>query len=320
MQQLLRILDSRLLSRISNFKELLTLVGAAVLVATGLILAAIALATNVGAVPLLFMGLGLVVVLSIGARRVAVAWKRGRDAFAPDAPADAVALRYSNGTRAIFSSVSEALAQAGHDVATGQADPQGVYSRDGETLAGRLEIERAANSASTSAKDAVHAEPRPLLLNVPYENYTDFEHEYPWAGGIRKTPMRGQIVVDVTYGAFVFPVRNIGHGPAVIESFSLTLNEVDETYSENSGIVVPVGEDAWLAGTPDTTSTFSTAFRRQPAPVHGAMPYTFTVTYTDVAGKQRQRLELGVGTKGRDSALRVLRTEHVDPSDNRQRE
>src|SRR4051812_37253504 len=43
MQQLFRILDSRFLSRISNFKELLTLAGAAVLVATGLILAAISL-------------------------------------------------------------------------------------------------------------------------------------------------------------------------------------------------------------------------------------------------------------------------------------
>jgi hypothetical protein len=127
----------------------------------------------------------------------------------------------------------------------------------------------AANSASASAKVAnqgLQAEARPLLLDVPHENYTDHEHGYPWPGeGTRKTPVRGQIGVDTTYGTFVFPVRNVGRGAAFIESISFTLNEIDETYSEYSGIAVPIGEDAWLAGQPDTSTGFSTAFRRQPA-------------------------------------------------------
>ena len=42
------------------------------------------------------------------------------------------------------------------------------------------------------------------------------------------------------------------------------------------------------------------------------LPYVFTVEYTGVSGKQRQRLELGVGTRRGDSALRVLRRKHVE--------
>jgi len=52
-----------------------------------------------------------------------------------------------------------------------------------------------------------------------------------------------------------------------------------------------------------------------PSPAHSPIPYVLTATYTDIAGKQKQRLELGVGTKGRDSALRVIRIEHVALSD-----
>jgi hypothetical protein len=174
---------------------------------------------------------------------------------------------------------------------------------------------RAAKSASksaTAANESLQAEARPLLLDVPRENYTDHEHEYPWPGGeTRKTPVRGQIVVDATYGTFVFPVRNVGRGAALIEHIAFTLNEVEETYTEYSGIAVPVGEDAWLAGKPDDHHSVRTALGRVPSPVHGAMPYTLTATYTDIAGKQKQRLELGIGTRGQDSALRVLRIEHV---------
>ncbi|MCD6726895.1 MAG: hypothetical protein LT070_06600 [Solirubrobacteraceae bacterium] len=180
---------------------------------------------------------------------------------------------------------------------------------------------RAASSAAKIANESLHAEARPLLLDVPYENYTDYEHEYPWPDdGTRKTPMRGQIVVDATYGTFVFPVRNVGRGAALIESVSFSLGEVDETHTEYSGVAVPVGEDAWLAGKPDTNDSLSIALRRQPSPTHGSMPYILTATYTDIAGKQRQRLELGIGTKGRDTALRVLRIQHVDLSSDGQLE
>lgn len=41
------------------------------------------------------------------------------------------------------------------------------------------------------------------------------------------------------------------------------------------------------------------------------MPFIFTITYTDISGGQRQRLELGVGSVGADSALRVIRIKHL---------
>lgn len=173
----------------------------------------------------------------------------------------------------------------------------------------------AAKSASMSAKagiEGLQAQARPLLLDVPYEHYTDYEHEYPWSDeAMRKTPMRGLISVDPTYGTFVFPVRNVGRGAALIEHVAITIDGIDEPYREFSGVAVPVGEDAWLTGKPNEGSGVAQALKRQPSPVHGPMPYVLTATYTDIAGKQRQRLELGIGTKGQDSALRVLRIEHV---------
>jgi hypothetical protein len=175
---------------------------------------------------------------------------------------------------------------------------------------------KSASRSATAANESLQAEARPLLLDVPHEHYTDYEHEFPWPGeGMRKTPMRSQILVDTTYGTFVFPVRNVGRGAALIEHFALTLNEVGETYSEYSGVAVPVGEDAWLAARPDDHSAVRAALGRVLSPVHGAMPYILSATYTDIAGKQRQRLELGIGTRGQDSALRVLRIQHVSLTD-----
>jgi len=104
----------------------------------------------------------------------------------------------------------------------------------------------AARSASTSAQAAnegLQPEARPLLLDVPYEHYTDGEHEYPWPDeGMRITPMRGQIMVDPTYGTFAFPVRNVGRGAALIEHVAISVNGVDKPYREYSGIAVPIGE------------------------------------------------------------------------------
>lgn len=176
----------------------------------------------------------------------------------------------------------------------------------------------AAKSASASARIAnrsLQAEARPLLLDVPYEHYTDFEHEFPWPGeGMRKTPMRGQISVDPTYGTFVFPVRNVGRGAALVESVSITLAD-GETYSEFSGIAIPVGEESWLAGKPEARSDVARALNKTPSPLHGPMPLVFVAIYTDTSRRQKQRLELGVGTRQSDSALRVLRIEHVALSD-----
>jgi hypothetical protein len=175
---------------------------------------------------------------------------------------------------------------------------------------------RAASAASDSARAAnaaVASETRPLLLDVPRENYRDGEHEFPWGNETRKSPMRGQILADPSSGTFVFPVRNVGRGAARIEHFTFGLVDAgdDATYSQYSGDAVPVGEDAWLSGSPEANDAVLAALRKVPSPTHGPMPYVFTATYTDIAGKQRQRLELGVGTIGRDSALRVIRTTHV---------
>lgn len=178
---------------------------------------------------------------------------------------------------------------------------------------------RAARAASKSAEEAsraIAAEARPLLLDVPCENYTDHDHEYPWPDeGMRKTPTRGLISVDTTYGKFVFPVRNVGRGAALIESFSFVLAETGDEYAEYTRKAVPVGEDAWLAARPTSGSDVALALLGQPSPTHGPLPYIFTVTYTDIAGQQKQRLELSVGTVNQDSALRVQRIAHtaLDP-------
>jgi hypothetical protein len=169
----------------------------------------------------------------------------------------------------------------------------------------------AASKSANAANGAIAAAARPLLLDVPYEHYMDYEHEYPWPDGMRKTPMRGLISVDAHYGTFVFPVRNVGRGAARIESYSFTLMETGDEYAQFGGQAVPVGEDIWLAGRPVAGEALSSALLKQPAPVHGSLPFIFTVTYTDIAGQQRQRLELAVGTIGQDSALRVRRIEHV---------
>lgn len=181
------------------------------------------------------------------------------------------------------------------------------------TVGALLFSAKAAKSAGASARianETLKSEARPLLLDVPYEHYTDYEHEYPWPGeSMRKTPMRGQIGVDPIYGTFAIPVRNVGRGAASVQSVSFTLSEVGVTHTHPSGIAIPVGEDAWLAGKPEGQD-FADALRAGLSPTHGPMPYVFTIAYTDIVGRQRQRLRLAVGTVGQDSALRVKRIEH----------
>ncbi|MGO9792153.1 MAG: hypothetical protein ACLP8S_22410 [Solirubrobacteraceae bacterium] len=173
---------------------------------------------------------------------------------------------------------------------------------------------KTARSASESAKianESLQSEARPLLLDMPYEHYTDYEHEYPWPEeAMRKTPMRGPILIDPAFGTFSVRVRNVERGASLVESVSLTLTEVGVTHAEYSGIAIPVGEDAWLSGKP-VSREFRDALSTVPSPTRGLMPFIFTVPYTDVVGKQRQQLELGVGSVGQDSALRVKRVKHV---------
>jgi hypothetical protein len=170
---------------------------------------------------------------------------------------------------------------------------------------------RSASEPAKIANESLQSEARPLLLDVPYEHYPDYEHEYPWPEeAMRKTPMRGLISVDPAFGTFSVPVRNVGRGASLVESVSLTLTEVGVTHAEYSGIAIPVGEDAWLSGK-RVSREFRDALSTVPSPTHGLMPFIFTVPYTDVVGKQRQQLELGVGSVGQDSALRVKRVKHV---------
>lgn len=94
----------------------------------------------------------------------------------------------------------------------------GVFAAFG-TVGALVYAARAAKAASASARIANVAtqnEILPLLLDVPHENYTDHEHEYPWPAdrdhGTRKTPTRGHIGFDPVRGTFAVPVRNVGRG------------------------------------------------------------------------------------------------------------
>lgn len=174
---------------------------------------------------------------------------------------------------------------------------------------------RAASAASASAQIANVAtqnEILPLLLDVPHENYTDHEHEFPWPAngddGTSKTPVRGHIGLDPANGTFAVPVRNVGRGVARIESYEIAIASTSERYAQHGTEAVPVGEDVWLAGKPAPDSGFFQALQRTPSPLHDYAPVLFIVTYTDNAGSQRQRFEMALGSRGSSSAWRVIRT------------
>jgi hypothetical protein len=182
---------------------------------------------------------------------------------------------------------------------------------------------RAAKAASASARTANVAtqnEILPLLLDVPYENYTDHEHEFPWPvdrdDGTAKTPTRGHIGFDPVSGTFAVPVRNVGRGVARIESYEIAIADTGERFAQHGTEAVPVGEDVWLAGRPVSGSDFLQALQRVPSPLHDYAPLIFSVTYTDNAGAQRQRFEMALGSRGSSSAWRVLRTANL-PLDER---
>jgi len=173
---------------------------------------------------------------------------------------------------------------------------------------------RAASAAAKTARDGVQAEGKPILIDVPRELYTDYEHEIPWPGSVRKTPMRGEIMMDSTIGTIVVPVRNVGRGLARIENYEVSLTD-GTSHAQHSTTLVPPGEDAWLLAEPVSTSAFAQAIQATPSALHGPTPVIFTVTYTDALGNQRERLELGLGSNGADTAWRVLRTAHREASD-----
>jgi hypothetical protein len=171
---------------------------------------------------------------------------------------------------------------------------------------------RAASASAQVANVATQNDVLPLLLDVPYENYTDHEHEFPWPldgdDGTRKTPTRGHIGLDPKSGTFTVPVRNVGRGVARIESYEIAIDSTGERYVQHGTEAVPVGEDVWLAGKPVPDSAFFQALQRTPSPLHDYAPVLFSATYTDNAGSQRQRFEMVLGARGESSAWRVIRT------------
>lgn len=173
----------------------------------------------------------------------------------------------------------------------------------------------AASASADAANRAVQAEALPLLLDVPYEHYTDEEREFPWPverdDGTSKTPIRGHIGLHPVTGTFSVPVRNVGRGVARIEHFELALTNGGERYAQHGGKALPAGEDFWLAGRPNKGNPLLSALQRSPSPLHGYMPLIFSVTYTDNSGMQKQRLEMGLGSRDGSSPWRVLRTVHL---------
>lgn len=200
----------------------------------------------------------------------------------------------------------------------------GTLIAAGGTVGALIYAARAARAASTSAtaaietadaaNEALRHEALPLLLDVPYEHYMDYEHEFPWPlereGGTSKTPMRGHIGFEPATGTFSVPVRNVGRGVARVEHFEISLND-GAAYRQHGGEAIPVGEEIWLAGRPPGRSEFVAGLQQMPSPLHDYMPLIFAVVYTDNAGEQRQRLELGLGGRGGETAWRVLRTATV---------
>jgi hypothetical protein len=62
----------------------------------------------------------------------------------------------------------------------------------------------AAKSASDAAKTAklgVAGEHKPILIDVPYEMYTDYEHEIPWPTQTVKSAWRGEIFALIASAA-----------------------------------------------------------------------------------------------------------------------
>jgi hypothetical protein len=77
-ERFLKLLDHSFLTRVGNLRTLLSLSTAAILIFTGLVLAAIRLLANAGVVPLVFVGLGLVITGLALLRKVKARWSRAQ--------------------------------------------------------------------------------------------------------------------------------------------------------------------------------------------------------------------------------------------------
>ena len=169
---------------------------------------------------------------------------------------------------------------------------------------------KSASASATAANEALRYEARPLLLDVPLEPFTDYEHEVPIPGVQRKSAWRGEIAIDVQGAvlSFALPVRNVGRGAALIESVSVTLNGPDVTCTLPSGIALPVGEDRYLPGQPEGPEAARIAEAlNEPSWRHGPEPFSFRVVYRGVADTDLQQLQLDVGTNAAGQPNRIRR-------------
>jgi hypothetical protein len=78
-ERFLKLLDHSFLTRVGNLRTLVSLSTAAILIFTGLVLAAIRLLANAGVVPLVFVGVGLVIAGLALLSKVKARWSRAQD-------------------------------------------------------------------------------------------------------------------------------------------------------------------------------------------------------------------------------------------------
>lgn len=74
----LNLLDHRFLTRVGNLRTLLSIGGAVIFIAAGFIVAAVALFSNAGTVPLVFVGVGVVILGLVLLRAIRSRWSRSQ--------------------------------------------------------------------------------------------------------------------------------------------------------------------------------------------------------------------------------------------------
>jgi hypothetical protein len=160
----------------------------------------------------------------------------------------------------------------------------------------------AAGFAARAAKAAernVEAQVRPLLLDVPREPYTDYEHEVPVPPGVGPMTVawRGEIVANADESWLVMPIRNVGRGVARITSVAAYFHHRPDYGVYAYREVLPPGEETWLGIRVNESD--KQARDALWAAIHkGLPPFHVTAHYTDLSGGQRERVTFSLGREG----------------------
>jgi hypothetical protein len=162
---------------------------------------------------------------------------------------------------------------------------------------------RAAERSATLASAQLH----PLLVDVPYERYTDFEHEVALpTGETQKSAIRGEILANFSEGWLTMPVRNVGRGPAIVEAVELHLiragMKIPVAVAEAMTTPIVAPEEEARIGVmvvDEGRDAFAEAGHRQ-----GGI--SLTVSYADYLHESRERATFDLGTRSRETAWRVL--------------